>query len=73
MPVIMILVLAWTVPQVVLMIVDAGYERGELESLMRERGVRPTVCFNCRYDLRNTTNNTCPECGEPIGRPSARD
>jgi predicted amidophosphoribosyltransferase len=27
-------------------------------------------CRNCGYDVTQTNNNLCPECGEPIGTSS---
>ncbi len=42
----------------------------ELEQVMLERGVRPSVCFGCGYDLKGIDRETCPECGRKIAPPA---
>jgi hypothetical protein len=49
-----------------LQIADARHRHAMLQTLLLERGIRPARCFRCRYDLRDSTSDACPECGDAI-------
>ncbi|MFK7790418.1 MAG: hypothetical protein AB8C95_13110 [Phycisphaeraceae bacterium] len=34
--------------------------------LLFESGIRPNHCLKCKYDLRGSAGNNCPECGESL-------
>ena len=42
--------------------------RRSLRDVMRQRDLRPSVCFRCGRDLRAIVTGVCPGCGEKIGR-----
>ena len=42
--------------------------RRALREVMRQRDLRPSVCFRCGCDLRAIVTGVCPKCGEKIGR-----
>lgn len=43
--------------------VDKRTKRAFSELLI-EKGIRPATCLRCGYNLRGSTSDTCPECGE---------
>jgi len=40
-----------------------------LQRVLLEERIRPAYCFKCKYDLRKSEGEACPECGEVIALP----
>lgn len=44
-----------------------------LAMLIKRHGIRPNFCLHCRYDLKGSVSEQCPECGEKLAPPSDID
>jgi hypothetical protein len=47
--------------------------RKELRAEMLARAIKPSCCFDCRYDLRGVQAANCPECGAVIMIETAKE
>ncbi|QDU32355.1 hypothetical protein KS4_03870 [Poriferisphaera corsica] len=45
---------------------DSAHASSDLDLLKHYLSVREEHCPSCSYNLHNLTNDSCPECGEPL-------